>query len=85
MSRLVLSSESLFERIYEEDDASRRLKWMKKHRGQKENIYAFDSYDSSKGWGLKPNIRDMAVFGNKILKRQAYYSKQPVIGMQRGT
>jgi hypothetical protein len=67
VTRLVLSSDSFFEKIKGEDDASRRLMWIKKHHGQIKNTYAFDMYDPVRGWALRPNIRNMVVFGGKIL------------------
>ncbi len=67
VTRLGLSADFLFKKIIGEDDASRRLGWIRRHRGHTGDKYVFDAYDPSKGWALKPNIRNMVMHGWKIL------------------
>lgn len=66
-TRLFFSSEIILERIKGEDDATRRLIWIKQHQGRAVNRYAFDIYDALRGWALKPDIRNMIMPGGNIL------------------
>jgi len=88
MSRGLLSVEPLFRRLKDTDDSSRRLEWVKRH-GSKQSIsydYAFEIYSPTRSWAVKPGLRDLAVFGNKVLnsnsrgirgKTEYDYSRQP--------
>jgi hypothetical protein len=50
------------------DSLSWRREWVSRHRTTGiELYYAFDRYDSTKGWIPKPNIQNMTVFGDKAL------------------
>jgi hypothetical protein len=50
------------------EDSTWRRNWVKRHQNSGMKIYyKFDVYDPSKGWSLRPNIRDMEVFQKKIL------------------
>jgi len=66
-TRLFFSSEIILERIKGEDDATRRLIWIKQHQGRAGNRYTFDRYDALRGWALKPDIRNMIMPGGSIL------------------
>jgi hypothetical protein len=66
-TRLILSVDSVFEKIKGEDDASRRLMWIRKHHGQIKNRYVFDIYHPTRGWALRPGISNMSVFDGKML------------------
>jgi len=48
-----------------------RIDWVKRHLGRPLSVgtssHSFDLYDQTKGWGLKPNLRGVKVFGDKIL------------------
>src|SRR4030095_7434589 len=51
-----------------DDDYTHRRRWVRKHQQSgMEVYYEFDLYDPSRGWRPKPNLRDVRVFGNKIL------------------
>jgi GDSL-like Lipase/Acylhydrolase family len=66
-ARLALSFEGLLPRIAGEDDSSHRLRWIRS-RGRKSSVaYFFDEYHRTRGWALKPGLRELAVFGGKRL------------------
>jgi len=52
--------------MYEEDSTWRRI-WIARHMDQTEVFYSFDALDPTKGWKSEPNMRDLAVFDQKIL------------------
>lgn len=67
-ARLVFLVPQFSERLWEDEDYSWRRMWVRGHReSSQEMLYTFDVYDPSKGWMSKPNLRDMKVFGNKVL------------------
>ena len=49
------------------EDYTNRRHWVHRHQKSGEVYYTFDIYDPSTGWRPKPNLRDVTVFGNKIL------------------
>ena len=49
------------------EDYTNRRHWVRRHQESGEVYYSFDIYDPSTGWRPKPNLRDVTVFGNKIL------------------
>ncbi|MBI5056916.1 MAG: SGNH/GDSL hydrolase family protein [Nitrospirae bacterium] len=54
--------------LWEDEDYWWRRMWVQRHQNSGNEIfYKFDIYDPSKGWISKPNLRDMKVFGNKVL------------------
>lgn len=68
--RLVFLSPQLTARLleYHDEDYWWRRIWVNRHQNSGTEIYyKFDSYDSLKGWISKPNLRDMEVFGDKML------------------
>ena len=68
-SRALLSFKPIFARIKGLDDSSRRLNWIKRQKAafKGEQSYAYITYCSTRGWCVRPDIRDSVVFGNKIL------------------
>lgn len=69
MSRGLLSVGPLFRRLKDTDDSSRRIEWVKRH-GSEQSItyeYQFEIYSPTRGWSVKPGLRDLAVFGNKVV------------------
>lgn len=70
IARLILSIPSIYYRIGGENDSSRRLNWISRHQDQAQ-IYSFDMYNPSTGWISKPNLRNVTVFGDKILNTNA--------------
>jgi len=70
-ARGFLAADFVFDAVVgaREEDSSERLAWIKRHaaQGKFANLYAFDTYDSLRGWALMPNVRNMTVFGDRIL------------------
>ena len=66
-SRLVLSVNRLRKRAIGIDDSSYRLRWIKARSEHLEWTGPFAAYDPTRGWILKPDIRDMRVFDGTIL------------------
>jgi hypothetical protein len=62
-ARLVLSRDVISERVRKTSDAAWRLDWVDRHRGGVEVYYGFDAYHPSRGWALKPNLRDADPYG----------------------
>ena len=73
-SRFILYSDKTYTVVTgDKDSSSWRVRWLKRHRDSKVNIfYGFDVHSSSRGWALKPLIRNMAVFGEKIRTGRKY-------------
>lgn len=66
-SRLLLSVDPIFQRIRGADDSTFRIDWIKRHGGRKDFTQKFEVYNPTRGWALKPGIKDMLVFDGKIL------------------
>ncbi len=63
-SRALFSVGPLFRRVKGADDSSARIAWVKLHsRGQK-LAFAYDVYDSTRGWAVKPGLRDLLVLSS---------------------
>jgi hypothetical protein len=58
-ARWLLDPDTFCQRFLCQDDSSWRLRWVARHRGQPVLFYGFDTYDSNRGWALKPNVRDV--------------------------
>ncbi len=63
MARLALSSAAVREKLFTNDDASWRLQWAARQRDQKGLSYALDDWSPTRGWTLKPNLRDVPFRG----------------------
>jgi lysophospholipase L1-like esterase len=66
-ARLALSVDVFFARAVGEDDASWRLRWVRRQKGATRIYYTFDVHHPSRGWALKPGLREEAVFRGKAL------------------
>jgi hypothetical protein len=66
-SRLVLSINRLRQRVTGFDDSSYRLQWIRLHRIHQEWTGKYAIYHPTRGWTLKPDIKELSVFGSKIL------------------
>src|SRR5262245_35296903 len=49
------------------DELSWRRGWVRRHQLGDEVRHGFDVYDPMIGWRLEPNLRDIQVFGDKLL------------------
>ncbi len=65
-SRLALSSARLSERLFTNDDASWRLQWAARQNEQKGFRYGLDDWSPTRGWTLKPNLRDVPFRGKTV-------------------
>jgi hypothetical protein len=65
-ARIVLSSASLRERLFTNDDASWRLKWISRQQNQQGLNYSLDDWSATRGWTLKPNLRDIPFRGKLV-------------------
>jgi hypothetical protein len=66
-SRLLLSIPAVRTRVEGPDDASFRLRWTRRTRNDHPIYYGFDEQDPIRGWRSKPNVRDLRVYGDKVL------------------
>src|SRR5262245_7651568 len=70
-ARGFLAVDFLFDAVVgaRDDDSSERLAWIRRHtiQGKFANLDGYDTYDSIRGWALMPNVRNMTVFGDRIL------------------
>ena len=62
-ARFLLSKDTISERVRKTSDAAWRLDWVDRHRDGVEVYYSFDVYHPSRGWALKPNLRDADPYG----------------------
>lgn len=70
-ARLVFRIPRFSYRLFLDEDYSWRRDWIQRHPAGTGIYYAFDNYDPSKGWVLKPNLRNVQVFGDRILNTNA--------------
>jgi hypothetical protein len=89
-SRLVLSINHLRQRVTGFDDSSYRLQWIRLHRIHQEWTGQYAIYHPTRGWTLKPDIKELPVFSNKILnsnskglRGKAEYQYERSAGKQR--
>jgi hypothetical protein len=67
-ARLAFSIPQVAKGLQANNDYTWRRNWVVEHQQSgREVYYTFDIYDPSKGWMLKPNLRDVKAFGDKIL------------------
>ena len=90
MARLFFMIPAISIRLHEDEyttDTTWRQMWIRRHKKKGvEMFYTFDLLDPTKGWILKPNLRDMRVFDNKVLntnsrglrgEKEYFYGKNP--------
>jgi len=89
-ARLVLSRDVISERVRGMSDAAWRLDWIDRHRDGVEVYYSFDVYHPTRGWALKPNVRDADPYGPGSLNSNSAgmrgvreFSEQPPSGTTR--
>jgi hypothetical protein len=89
-SRVVLSITRLRQRVTGFDDSSYRLQWIRLHRIHQEWTGKYAIYHPTRGWTLKPDIKELLVFGKKILnsnskglRGKAEYPYERATGKQR--
>ncbi|MBX7185929.1 MAG: SGNH/GDSL hydrolase family protein [Vicinamibacteria bacterium] len=66
VARLALSSPRMREGLFTNDDASWRLQWAARQAEQKGLNYVLDDWSPSRGWTLKPNLRDVPFRGKVV-------------------
>jgi hypothetical protein len=62
-ARVVLSRPELLARVDRTSDAPWRLDWLRRHADGVEVYYSFDVYHPTRGWALRPNLRDADPYG----------------------
>ena len=69
VSRLFVSVDPFFQSLEKVgyNDSLRRLQWIKRHLKSRPTPCNYDVYSSTRGWTLKPNIRDLIAWDNKIV------------------
>jgi len=65
-ARVVLSSVDLRQRLFTNDNASWRLQWAERKRDEAGLSYALDDWSETRGWTLKPNLRDLPFRGKLV-------------------
>jgi hypothetical protein len=65
-ARLSLSSAGLRQRLFTNDDASWRLQWVARQRGRTGLNYSLDEWSPSRGWTLKPNLKEASFRGKSV-------------------
>ena len=65
-ARLALSSADLRQRLFTNDDASWRLQWIARQSDQLGLAYTLDDWSPTRGWTLKPNLRDVPFRGKVV-------------------
>jgi hypothetical protein len=71
-ARLALSVGPFRARVGGGDDASRRLRWVAEHRARGQLAYGFDVHHPTRGWALRPGIREMRVFRDRVLNSSSH-------------
>ena len=67
VARLMFAIPATSMRMWRDEELSWRRLWVSRHTDDTEIYFAFDQYDPMLGWRSKPGIRDMQVFGHKVL------------------
>jgi len=71
-SRLVLSRPALADRLAANDDPSWRLRWIRRQGTQRRIYYEFDEWSATRGWVLKPGLRDVPFGEGRTLNSNAH-------------
>jgi hypothetical protein len=66
-SRAALSRKGFFRRVAGVDEASSRLRWVRRQEEQRPLVLPFDIYHPVRGWTLRPGLREIPVFDGKTL------------------
>jgi hypothetical protein len=66
-SRVALSTDAVLARLPAFHAATWRLRWVQRHQRGVEITFPFDVYHPTRGWALRPNLRDLTVFDHKVL------------------
>ena len=66
-ARLIFSAQNPHKGISIECNELWRNNWERRHNSQIQIYYKFDNYSPTRGWSLKPNLRNEVIFGDKIL------------------
>jgi hypothetical protein len=89
-SRVILEWPPVFRRVARRDDISWRLEWVRRHASGPGATFPFDVYHPTRGWTLRPGLRDLPVFSGKILSSNSAgmrgdqeYSEAKPAGMRR--
>lgn len=89
-ARFVVSQGFVSERIRGTSDAAWRLSWVGRHRAGVDVYYSFDVYHPTRGWALKPSLRDADSYGPASLNSNSAgmrgrreFSEQPPDGATR--
>lgn len=69
-ARLALSSATLREKLFTNDDASWRLQWIARQEGKSGLSYVLDDWSATRGWTLKANLREVP-FRGKVVNSNA--------------
>jgi hypothetical protein len=68
VARLALALPSFARRVEGRDDASWRRRWLARQEQQAGGVYyGFDVHHPVRGWAVRPNVRDLVVFGDRVL------------------
>ncbi|MEO6402120.1 MAG: hypothetical protein ABIP62_08930 [Vicinamibacteria bacterium] len=65
-ARLVLSIDAMRTRLFTNDNASWRLLWVARQQQQGGLAYGLDDWTPTRGWTLKPNLRDVPFRGKSV-------------------
>lgn len=83
-ARLVVERSVFSARIEKNSDAAWRLDWARRHGDGIEVYYSFDVYHPTRGWALKPDLRDSDPYGPATLNSNSVgmrglreYSERP--------
>jgi len=69
-ARIFVSIPTLWQQVSKGQmcDAVWRISWVKRHKNRQVDVfYSFDIYHPTRGWGLKPNIKDQTTAFGKTL------------------
>ena len=66
-SRAILAWPPVFRRVARRDDVSWRLEWARRRASGPAASFPFDAYHPTRGWTLRPGLRDLPVFSGKTL------------------
>ena len=66
-SRVALRFPPFFRRVQRQSDAAWRLEWIRRHAARESPPYGFDIHHPTRGWALRPRLRNVPAFQGKIL------------------